>query len=447
MPTSRASRFPIADLPVALVFVFGVALRVRHILFVHDPRNFIHDNAKLYMGLAERIATPGHVDRPVDAFAPPGTAFLLSLFYARDPSLALAVRAMLVLAILVPVVVGGLGWVAFGKTTGKIALAISSVYFPFIDYGGYFLSETPFTLLVALTMLIFFFAIQRRNPMSVLAGSLAAGGSASLAIAFKVVALPAMFCLVAAYVLFFRPPRADQVPADHAPGATRKLRMLAAVGVFVGALPLTAAMTVRCTRASDGHVCFVCNKGPSDFLLGHYGRIERLAWNGPNAIWALSASAPQHGYKERPVVGFDVTDGPANSAAAWRWIGAHPGEALVLSCEHVYDLFCGSLPVPGIDTASWLAMESSHFAFLVFLLLPSLFLGFDLIKTWGFRSFLGSSEFLVGAPILGLMAAVFIATGEARYRIPFDPIFILLAIQFYKRCGAGIVDRTSARSR
>ena len=438
MPARSRSR--IADLLVLLVFLLGVYLRVRHILFVHDPRDFIHDNAKLYVWLAERMADPGHVARPVDVFVPPGAPTLFSFFYSHDQSLALAVRAMLLLTILVPVAVGALGWVAFGRATGKIAMAISSVYFPFIEYGGHFLTETPFTLLLALTMTLFLVATQRPSTAGLLGWSLASGVSASLAIAFKIVALPAILCLVAAYVLWFRRNR-NEGPASRARVTTRKLKGLAAIGVLLGAVPLTAAMTVRCTRANEGRSCFVCNKGPADFLLGHYGRIEGLAWNGPNAIWALSASAPQHGYTERPVVPFDVTDGPANTATAWRWIGAHPGEAVVLSCEHVYDLFCGSLPTPGVDTASWVPMEASHFAFLLLLLLPSVLLAFDIVKTRGLQTFLGSTEALVGAPIAGLVAAVFVATGEARYRIPFDPIFVLLAIQAFRRFGGTHDDR------
>jgi hypothetical protein len=433
MSTSRTSRPWIGHLPYAAIFLVGVCIRVRHILFVHDPRDFVRDNAKLYLWLAEHLAAPGYVLRPVDVFVPPGAPLLFSFLYARDPTLTLAVRAMLALTILIPLVVGGLGWVAFGKPTGQIAMAISSVYFPFIDYGGYFLTETPFTLLFALTMLFFLVAIRRQTPAAVLGWSVAAGVACSLAIAFKIVALPAMFCLVAAFVLGSRPPPAGGGQVALTRPATRKLKALVTIGVLVGAMPLTTAMTVRCTRANEARLCFVCNKGPADFLLGHYGRIERLAWSGENAIWALSASAAQHGYKDRPVVMFDVTDGTANLAAAWRWIGGHPGEAFVLSCEHVYDLFCGSLPAPGIDTASWIPMEASHFAFLLLLLLPSVLLAFDLTKTCGLRAFLGSTAFLVGSPMFGLIAATFIATGEARYRIPFDPIFILLATQFYRR--------------
>ena len=432
----RLSRAPATDVAYGLIFLAGVYLRVRFVLFEHDPREFIHDNAKLYIWLAQRLAAPGFSPRPVDVFVPPGTPFFFSFFYARDSSLTLAAWAMLALTVLIPLVVGGLGWAAFGRTTGKVAMAISCVYFPFIEYGGHFLSETPFTFVFSLTMLLFLVAIRRPGEIARFGWALAAGLSCSVAIAFKVVALPAMASALAAYLLFFREPGGAEIASSpRSPAQTRSMRALVAAGVVLGALPLVAAMSVRCTRANQGRVCFVSSKGPSDFLLGHYGRFDSLAWMGENAIWASSASAAQHGYKGRPVVPFDLTDGPANSAAAWHWIGAHPGEALVLSCEHVYDLLCGSLPSPAIDTASWLPMEASHFAFVLLLLLPSAYLVLDLAKTQGLRGFLGRTEGLVAAPFVGVAAAVFVATGEARYRIPFDPLFILLAIQSYRRWG------------
>ena len=292
---------------------------------------------------------------------PPGAPLFFAFLYARDPTLSLAVGAMLALAILLPLAVGGLGWAAFGKTTGKIAMAISSVYFPFIDYGGHFLTETPMTLLFALTMLLYLLAMRQPSAAPVLGWSVATGVALSITIAFKVVALPAMVCMVLAHLFLFRPAGDTAIRRVT---ASRRLRVFAAMGVFLGAIPLTAAMSIRCARGNEGRMCFVCTKGPSDFLLGHYGRVQGIRWRSDtgHVEHAFSAAAIQHGYKELRVVPFDIADGPANSAAAWHWIGAHPVEALVLSCEHVYNLF-GSFPTPGVDTPSWMLIEASHFAF------------------------------------------------------------------------------------
>jgi len=50
----------------------------------------------------------------------------------------------------------------------------------------------------------------------------------------------------------------------------------------------------------------------------------------------------------------------------------------------------------------------------------------------GFRAFLKSGEFLVLSPLLGLLAAVIVSTGEERYRIPFEGLFIIGAVVFYQ---------------
>jgi hypothetical protein len=68
-------------------------------------------------------------------------------------------------------------------------------------------------------------------------------------------------------------------------------------------------------------------------------------------------------------------------------------------------------------------------------LLPALCLCLDSIRRQGLRGFVGSEAMLVLSPILGVIAAVFIATGEPRYRVPFDGLFILVAIQFYRSFG------------
>ena len=46
---------------------------------------------------------------------------------------------------------------------------------------------------------------------------------------------------------------------------------------------------------------------------------------------------------------FSMTDSAANEAEAWRWIGKHPGEAIVLSLDHIYDTFFGVVDVADVQ--------------------------------------------------------------------------------------------------
>ena len=419
---SLASRF-ISPLNIATVVVFlvGVVWRCLHVLKFHDPRSHADSDMKMYLNLAKRFATPGFVPAIGDITHPPATGMLFSWFYQRDNSFQSLINFQAVITCLVPLAVGAFALAVFDRRTAKWAVIASSLYYPFIDYGGYFLSEVYMMLLNPLAAALFVTAAKQKTIARVALVGLVAGVVFWLAMAFKMVAFPSMLGFCALYWLF-------------STDATRKWKTVAVLALFLGAAPGTAALSARCTKANEGHFCLVSNKAPADFLLGHYGRIQGLAWKDPKGRITVQFGSPaayQRGYREVPSVPFLITDGPQNSAYAWGWIKQHPIEALILSCEHVYDSFCGSLPWPSVANGFWAVSEAYHFIFLLFLLLPSLMRCLDVVRRQGIRRFLESRELLVLSLVFGLVAAVFVATGEERYRMPYDSAFILLAIRFY----------------
>src|SRR5262249_52639829 len=155
----------------------------------------------------------------------------------------------------------------------------------------------------------------------------------------KSVALPAafMFFVVDGLALVVR--RAGPQPEP----LLRRLRPWLVRGalVAVAAAPLLGGLTRVCTTANDRRVCVTANKMGSDFLLGHYGRIADIEWRseGHDLFRFGSPGALLRHYETHVKVPFSMTDNAANSAEAWRWIGRHPGEAIVLSLDHVYDTF------------------------------------------------------------------------------------------------------------
>ena len=419
---SLASRL-LTPLNVAtlVVFVVGVVWRCIHVLKAHDPRSYVDSDMAMYIGLAKRFATPGFVAKIGDITHPPATAMLFAWFYKRDNSFQSLVNFQAVITCLVPLAVGAFALAVFDKRTAKWAVIASCLYYPFIDYGGYFLSEVYMMLLNPLAAAVFVAAAKQKTVARVAVVGLLAGVIFWLAMAFKMVAFPSMLGFCALYWLF-------------STDASRKLKTVAVLALFLGAAPGTAALSARCTKANEGHFCLVSNKAPADFLLGHYGRIQGLAWKdtkGRITVQFGSPAAYQRGYRDVPSVPFLITDGPQNSAYAWAWIRQHPIEAFILSCEHVYDSFCGSLPWPSVANGFWAVSEGFHFIFLLFLLLPSLMRCLDVIRRQGIRKFLESRDLLVLSLVFGLVAAVFVATGEERYRMPYDSVFILLAIRFY----------------
>lgn len=422
-PAPRVAGRFVTPLNIAtlVAFAVGVLWRCLHILKFHDPRSYVDSDMKMYVGLAKRFATPGFVPTMGDITHPPATGMLFSWFYQRDNTFQSLINFQTVITCLVPLAVGAFALAVFDRRTAKWAVIVASFYYPFIDYGGYFLSEVYMMLLNPLAAAVFVAAAKQKSVARVAVVGLVAGVIFWLAMAFKMVAFPSMLGFCALYWLF-------------STDASRKLKSIAVLALFLGAAPGTAALSARCTKANEGHFCLVSNKAPADFLLGHYGRIQGLAWKDPKGRITVQFGSPaayQRGYREVPSVPFLITDGPQNSAYAWGWIRQHPIEALILSCEHVYDSFCGSLPWPSVANGYWAVSEAYHFIFLLFLLLPSLVRCLDVIRRQGFRKFLESRELLVLSLVFGLIAAVFVATGEERYRMPYDSAFILLAIRFY----------------
>jgi hypothetical protein len=207
------------------------------------------------------------------------------------------------------------------------------------------------------------------------------------------------------------------------------------LALALGSMPLNAWQVSKCTRANEGHFCIGSNKAPADFLLGHYGRFHVMTWRDPvtgSTNTYGSPSTAQHCYSEQPEMEFAMTDSAKDFETAMGWIRQHPKQALVLTVEHVYDLFFGALPWPSFNTKYWISNAAAHYIFILFVLFPSSVRCVDILRRRGLRGFLASTEALVLAPVVGLVVSAAIATGEPRYRIPFDSLFMLVAIQFFR---------------
>jgi hypothetical protein len=408
------------------VFVFGVLLRADYILRTHVPENFIHSDMKLYVDLAHRLGNSGAPLGPADVTHPIGYPALLSWLITNGGSYARAGMFQLLIASLVPLALGVLGLATFGRRTALLAVAVASLYFPFIEYGALFLSEIHFIFWLTLAFAAFFGALEvRRRAVSL---ALAAGGGVclSIAIAMKSVALPAAVAFFGMHALALVVARRPEGSPWHAPLGPWLARAGVAIG---GAAPLLAVLTRVCTRANDGKVCVSGNKMGSDFLLGHYGRIADIEWMGDSGRgfrFGSPSSWLRH-YEDHVQVPFSMTDGAANKAEAWRWIFAHPFDALVLSLDHVWDTFFGSGMWPtAFGLPNWQFAHLSQYFFVLALFVPAA-LACVLIARRGLRALVTSRTVLVLSPIAALIVVVAIATGEVRYRIPFDIFFIVVA--------------------
>ncbi len=413
-----------------VIFALGVVWRWFHVTQLHDPRKFVYSDMAMYVGLAKRLGKPGSVVGIGDITHPPGNTWLLMFFQRLDPSLQWHVYFNFLVCALLPLAVGALGWVTLGKRTAQGSVVIASVYFGFVDYGGYFLAEIHLALVATLTFVVYLLAMKlaegaptRGRTAGFVALATLAGFLFSVAMALKMVAMPAVLGFCALHLVFSRAPK------------VRNRIVVLAIFLFAAA-PLTTKLVHRCTVANKGHFCSGSNKSAADFLLGHYGRIEGIEWRDPKVPGVVAFGSPaayQHGYRDRKVVPFLITNQEKNAEYAWKWIGEHPGEAVVLSFEHIWDCFGGSYPWPANSTGMWPGSYATHHGFLFLVLFPAMILLVDVLRKGGVLGLLRSVELLIVSPIIGVCVAVFLASGETRYRIPWDGVFIVLAVELYRR--------------
>lgn len=418
------------DVVTWVVFAAGTLWRIGHVLFWHDPRKYVYSDMKMYVDLGRRVAREGYVLRQGDVTHPPGMTEMLKFFLRRgDDSFLQYTQFQLIITILVPLAVAAVGWAAFGKKTAKISLIITSCYYPFVDFAGYILSEIHLAFVFPVCIAAYIAAARvyerernAKNIVLMVILATVAGFMFSIAMALKMVALPAILGFVGLHVVFTKL-------------GTFKRRLVIGAICLAASFPITAATVVRCTNA-NGSFCFASNKQAADFLLGHQGRIGGIKWvdkKGGGVVAFGCPSAVQHNYDQVPEFHWDITDKAKNNAQAWKYIKEHPFDSLVLSFEHVWDTFGGAMPWPGIATSTWALTQAFQYLFLAFLFFPTLILLADVLRARGIVGLLQSREALVVSPIFGICVAQFIAIGEARYRIPWDAAFIVAAAEFYRR--------------
>ncbi|NUO47629.1 MAG: hypothetical protein HOV80_02105 [Polyangiaceae bacterium] len=426
------ARFPwLPDVLTVVILSAGTLWRYLHVFRWHDPRKYVYSDMQMYVDLSKRLAQPDHVLRMGDITHPPGMTVLLSWVYSTQPDFARMLWIQFFVAAALPLAVGALAWFTFGKSSGRWAAIATTVYFPFVDFAGYFLAENYLALFATLSLVAYFGALKFAEIVPAgpkrLAGligiGLVGGFVFSLAAVMKMVAMPAIGGFIILHFLF-----------TH--GVPRKLRGVVILAAAVGAIPLMWWQADRCTTANEGKFCTGSNKAPSDFLLGHYGRIQGITWKDPKKPGHVGFGSPaayQHGYRDKPEVPFLITDSKQNTDLAWKWIKKNKAHAFVLSLELVWDIFGGSLTWPAVATQYWAPAQVYHYLFLGLLFFPTLVVLLDVARKRGMMGLLRSVELAVFAPIFGVMLSVFVATGETRYRIPWDASFLVLGVEFFRR--------------
>ncbi len=338
--------------------------------------------------------------------------------------------AQLVLSCLVPLALGLLGAAAYGRRTALLAVVFGSLYFPFIEYGALFLTELHLLFWLALAFAGFMAAHRASRRGAALAFAAGGGLALSIAATFKTLALPPAVAFIVVDGVAHAIRRSGTGPS---PSLFTRMKpwLLRGAVLAIAAAPVLGVMSRVCTRAS-GHFCVTGKEMGHDLLLGHFGRIADVEWGSPGRDEVFRFGSPSsylRNYERHIKVPFPIGDAAANRAEAWRWISANPGEAIVLSLDHVYDTLFGPVMWPTMNSDKWPLAAVSQFVFIVLLFVPTVLAAAFLLRR-GLRAALVSRTALMLAPIGALMVTVMVATGEVRYRIPFDIFFITIACAY-----------------
>lgn len=407
------------------VFVLGCLWRWHYLFHVHPPTQFIYSDMKGYVDAGLRWFDPTYVPSIADTLYPPGTAFFFGWLHTIDPSWHLAIAVQWGFSCLVPLLLADTARCLYGHRVAWLTLILSSGYFPFLDHASYFFSEGLLLVAVVATMWALVHALQAGCRTQRWVWGVGAGVLLGAAAAVKSVVLVPALGVVGVLA----------IAAWRAPGR-RAAVFAACCGASIGFVLVCAPLSVRCTRLNEGHFCLISNNGPMNVLLGHAGHIKGIRWTDPQRHFMHEFGCPvanQRGYTELLEFPFGAYESRPNLAAAWQWIHRHPTDALLLSLEHVFDLFVGTLPWPTSHSPQRRWINLFQQLYWIFLLLPALY---SLARQWAQRKASAGptlADALMIAPLLGLMVVVFATKGEPRYRVAYDGFMILLAARWYTR--------------
>ena len=380
------------------IFIAGILFRWYYLFMLHPLSDYLYSDMKSYADSAFRLFSLGYRPSVIDVFYPPGTAFFFGALLAWFHSWSIVILIQFLFSVSIPILIALIAYELYGKRVALVSLFIASIYFPFIEYAAFLLSENPFTFFF---LLAFLFLV--KSTKYGIRWALAAGVFFGVASTFRnVLFFPLLF--IAAYLLFTR-------------------RRQATVGCLAGLLIVFIPLSHWCSRANEGNFCVISTNGVVGVLQGHFGNTGHFYFQDSQRELFYEFGSPtslQKGMVEKAYFPFGPYESRKVLGTAWDWINHHPVDALALSIAHVGDLFVGTIPWPTSHTSQRPWMAAFQNLYLIFILIPAIY--------YFIRS--KATDLLLVLPMLGLLATVFITIGEPRYRIPFDGLLIILAARF-----------------
>lgn len=381
---------------VLLLLVAGIAARLGYVLFVHPPAMSVYSDMANYVQIADDIVQG--VWRLSHFFQPLGYPLLLAgLKTVSTDWMYLLGWVHIAASGLTLALVWRVSTLSFGRRVGLLSLGVAALHLPWIIYAGFALSETLFTLLLAVLALCSWrVATKLRTVDAALWG----------AVFFLALLLKGTHIFVVVFfllgLLLWKARRSWKAAAA--------ISIVVWSGLIAHGFITQSSVGVFQMTASAGGLNFVEGKCPikdnADSvgyswlspLYHHLGKHEKKYWDRPFTDSGYFLAEGLACVRDNPLV-------------------------LLQSLESIPFLFVGNWmwPAGNLAFADWLRIYEMVFAFFSIGGLGA----FAVLAT---RRTVTAADLLTWVvPLLGLITCVYIFKSEIRFRIPFDVWIIPLA--------------------
>ena len=404
-----AKRFPMEF----FVLILSIAWKAREILFHHPLRDHLYSDMMFYFqqGSKFRGGTFGMV---ADDFThPPGMAWLTGTFLSIGPELIVLQVLFFGMSCLIPLILAKASRMLFDLRAARFVYWASIFYPPIWQYGSFLLAELPLMFLVSSIAL--FSAWIWNGGLSPGHSSLVRvtlGLAAGAAISLKMTLLP---CFGAVGLLAW----SAKLMGVLRPGMARRFSWSWVL--------LVVALVVLSARGTFGTGKFNLgtNKFPGDFLIGNSGKYGIVEFQGGGGAWG-SPSWAMRGWTEKKSVPWSMWDGK-NFKEGRDWILEHPDHwASMNHFKLSAFLFDPAWPMSSVGDF-WILAYISTFWMSTLGYFLSVFAWLDQVRRSKWKEWLFSRETILLLPLPALMIPLLLVSAESRYRIPLDPLILILA--------------------
>ncbi len=395
-------------------------------IFVRAPaEKFVYSDMDFYVFLSKRMKDPDFYSNPGHFTHPPGMAWLIRWLGGETGADTPLKVLFLFMSFSIPILIALTARKLFDRRAARFCFWAATLYAPFWMYGSFLIAELPLTFFISLSVwLAAVLFCTRVSGMKMRSLACLLGGVAGVSLAFKITPLPGILVLFGGVFWSWRRGWLSREWVQRVKPA------LLVFGLVLAALSIRGSV-------GTGKFNLGTNKFPGDFLIGNLGKMGLFEFQGGGGTWGSPTAAIRgwHGKFSVPQAMWDSD----SKTYALHWMREYPLD--VVAMDHLkLQAFLFDPPWPlFVNDDFWNMTQISLFWMSTFGYFLALLGWWTSIRRRerGGGGFSPETGLLL--PVVALMTSLLLTSAEARYRIPFDPLILLLAGSGFSR---GILDRS-----